>query len=81
MKLFTLVFSSFWVWLGFLILAATACYYIIEAIKAFRVPKKLEAYKIGDRWHIEISGAKLADELKAFMDSAGMEGENNAEQQ
>lgn len=81
MKLFQLVFSSFWVWLGFLLLTATVGYYIIEAIKAFRVPKKLEAYKIGNRWHIEISGTKLAAELKAFMDSAGTEGGSNAEQQ
>ena len=80
MECIKFLFSSFWVWLGFLILAATACYYIIEAIKAFRVPKKLEAYKIGERWHIEIVGTKLADELKAFMDSAETEGGNNAEQ-
>lgn len=77
MIFFELVFSSFWVWLGFLILAVTACYYTIEAIKAFRVPKKLEAYKIGERWHIEIVGTKLADELKAFMDSAETEGGEN----
>lgn len=81
MEIIRFLFSSFWVWLGFLIIASMVGYYIVEAIKAFRVPKKLEAYKTGDHWHIEISGTKLAAELKAFMDSAGTEGGSNADQQ
>lgn len=68
MQLIEFVFSGFWVWFGFTVLVALIGKYTVDAIKAARVPKKVTAYRAGDRLHIELAGAKLDKELRAILD-------------
>jgi hypothetical protein len=42
MEFIRFIFSSFWVWAGFVIIIATAGNAIAEIIKAFRTPKHEE---------------------------------------
>lgn len=69
MQFIQFIFSCFWVWLGFVILAVLIGKCIVDAIKAARVPKKVTAYRAGDRLHIELTGANLEKELRAILDS------------
>lgn len=67
MRLIEFIFSGFWVWLGFVVLVSLVGKYAVDTIKAARVPKKVTAYRAGDRLHIELSGARLDREIKAIM--------------
>lgn len=68
MQLIQFIFSGFWVWFGFIVLVSLVGKYAVDAIKAARVPKKITAYRAGDRLHIELTGAKLDKELRAILD-------------
>lgn len=68
MQFIQFIFSGFWVWLGFVVLAVLIGNCIVDAIKAARVPKKVTAYRAGDRLHIELTGANLEKELRAILD-------------
>ena len=56
MEFIRFILSGFWTWAGFLILIVAA-----EVIKAIRPARKIEAYRIGERWHVQIEGARPGD--------------------
>lgn len=66
MEIIRFILSSFWIWLGFLILIVAAGSAVVEIIKAIRPTRKIDAYRIGDRWHIEIDGAGRGDVAAAI---------------
>lgn len=56
MEIIRFVLSNFWVWLGAVILILAIGQAAVEVIKAVRPSRKISAYKIGDRWRMEIDG-------------------------
>lgn len=67
MEFLRFIFSSFWVWLGFVILAATVGGGLAELIKACKRNRKVTRYRIGQRWHVEIENASAADVQQAIV--------------
>ncbi len=68
MEFIRFVLSGFWTRAGFLILIVAAGNAVAEIIKAACPCRKIEAYRIGDRWHVQIEGARrgdIAETLKA----------------
>lgn len=68
MEFIRFVLSGFWTWAGFLILIVAAGNAVAEIIKAACPCRKIEAYRIGDRWHVQIENARrgdIAETLKA----------------
>ena len=61
MEFIRFVFSSFWTWVGFLILIGAVGEAVASIVKAAHTPRKIEAYRIGNRWHVQIDGARRAD--------------------
>ena len=61
MEVLRFVFSDFWIWLGLLILIATVGNYIVEAIRAARPRRKIEACGFEGRWQVKIDGANKTD--------------------
>lgn len=61
MEIIRFVLSNFWVWLGAVILIFAIGQAAVEVIKAICPSRKINAYKIGDRWHMEIDGARRGD--------------------
>lgn len=61
MEIIKFVLSNFWVWLGAVILILTIGQAAAEVIKAVRPPRKISTYKIGERWRMEIDGARRGD--------------------
>lgn len=77
MEFLRFIFSSFWVWLGFLILVSMIGGGVIELVKACKRSRKVTAYQIGDRWHIEIENASGEDANRVMISVAyGHEEEN-----
>ena len=68
MEFIRFILSGFWTRAGFLILIVAAGNAVAEIIKAACPCRKIEAYRIGDRWHVQIEGARrgdIAETLKA----------------
>ncbi len=61
MEIIRFVLSNFWVWLGAVILILAIGQEAVEIIKAVHPSRKISAYKIGDRWRMEIDGARRGD--------------------
>ncbi|MEA5057750.1 MAG: hypothetical protein VB047_09375 [Anaerotignum propionicum] len=57
----TFIFSSFWIWLGFSILVVAAGNAVVGAAKALRPKRTVKAYRVGQRWHVDIVGANRGD--------------------
>lgn len=74
MEFIRFVLSGFWTWAGFLILVVMAGSTVAEIIKAARPTRKIDAYTIGERLHVEISGATAGD-VAAVMNKKGTEGD------
>ena len=66
MEIIRFVLSNFWVWLGAVILIIAIGQAAVEVIKAVRPSRKISAYKIGDRWRMEIDGARRGDIVAAI---------------
>lgn len=66
MEIIRFVLSSFWVWLGAVILILAIGQAAVEVIKAVHPSRKISAYKIGDRWRMEIDGARRGDIIEAL---------------
>lgn len=66
MEIIRFVLSNFWVWLGAVILILAIGQAAVEVIKAVRPSRKISAYKIGDRWRMEIDGARRGDTAAAI---------------
>ena len=61
MEFIRFILSGFWTWAGFLILIVAAGNAVAEIVKAVRPPRKIDAYRIGERWHVQIEGARPGD--------------------
>lgn len=61
MEFIRFILSGFWTWAGFLILIVAVGNAAAEVIKGIHPPRKIEAYRIGERWHVQIEGARPAD--------------------
>lgn len=55
------IFSSFWVWLGFVVLVAAAGGAVVEIVKAIRPARKIAVYRTGDVVRVEVEGAGRGD--------------------
>ena len=55
------IFSSSWVWLGFVILVSMIGGGMIELVKACKRSRKVTGYRVGENWRIEIEDASAAD--------------------
>lgn len=66
MEIIRFVLSNFWVWLGAVILILAIGQAAAEVIKAIHPPRKIEAYRIGERWHVQIEGARPGDVSEAL---------------
>ena len=65
------IFSSFWIWLGFITLVAVVLKYLVDAIKAIRNTRNVKIYTFenGNRT-VEIENATKADVADAICTSA-----------
>ena len=72
MELIKFILSSFWVWLGFVVLVGLILVQAVELVKAIRHPKRVEAYRVGQRWRVTIQGASKT-EIETILKRAGLE--------
>ena len=56
MEFLRFIFSSFWVWLGFVVLVAAAGGAVVEIVKAIRPARKIAVYRTGDVVRVEAAG-------------------------
>ena len=63
------IFSGFWTWLGFLIMIGAVGEIVVNIAKTAHTPRKIEAYRIGNRWHVQIDGAHRGD-ISEIMNNA-----------
>lgn len=61
MEFLRFIFSSFWVWLGFVVLVAAAGGAVVEIVKAIRPARKIAVYRTGDVVCVEVEGAGRGD--------------------
>ena len=78
MEFIRFILSGFWTWAGFLILIVAAGNAAAEVIKAIHPPRKIEAYRIGERWHVQIEGARPGD-VSETLNAAGTADETGAD--
>ncbi len=82
MEFLRFIFSSFWVWLGFIVLIAVAFGGVQETVKVCKRNRKVPGYRIGNNWRFEIEGASKDDAMTAIMQTAcggGYTDENGGE--
>lgn len=84
MEFLRFIFSSFWVWLGFIILVGAVGGVLVELVKACKRNRKVSGYRIGQRWKLDVENASAADAHNAFIavtcapdGEAEQEGEGN----
>lgn len=85
MEFLRFIFSSFWVWLGFIILLSMVGGGVIELVKACKRGRKVTGCRVGQRWHVEIENATAEDARSitiaaAYAPEEGCESENEQEQ-
>lgn len=61
MEFLRFIFSSFWVWLGFVVLVAAAGGAVVEIVKAIHPARKIAVYRTGDVVRVEVKGAGRGD--------------------
>lgn len=67
MEFLRFIFSSFWVWLGFIILLSMVGGGIIELVKACKRNRKVSGYRVGQRWKLDAENASADDVQHAFV--------------
>lgn len=65
MALVLFIFSSFWVWLGFIILIYTVFSGAAEVVRACKRNRKVTTYRVGNSWRMEIENASDGDVVSA----------------
>ena len=63
MEFLRFIFSSFWVWLGFVVLVAAAGGAVVEIVKAIRPARKIAVYRTGDVVRVEVEGAGRGEDV------------------
>lgn len=61
MEFLRFIFSSFWIWPGFVVLVAAAGGAVVEIVKAIRPARKIAVYRTGDVVRVEVEGAGRGD--------------------
>ncbi len=61
MEFVKFIFSSFWIWTGFVVLVAAAGGAVAEIIKAVHPARKIAVYRTGDVVRVEVEGAGRGD--------------------
>lgn len=61
MEVLRFIFSSFWIWLGFVVLIAAAGGAVVEIVKAVHPARKIAVYRTGDVVRVEVEGAGRRD--------------------
>lgn len=61
MEVLRFIFSSFWVWLGAVVLIAAAGEAVAGIIKAIHPARKITVYRTGDVVRVEVEGAGSGD--------------------
>ena len=69
MEVLRFIFSSFWVWLGAVVLIAAAGEAVAGIIKAIRQPRKITVHRAGDIVRAEVEGAGSRDIEAAFREA------------
>lgn len=67
MEFLRFIFSSFWVWMGFIILIATVFGGVQETVKACKRNRKVSGYRVGQRWKLDVENASADDVQRAFI--------------
>ena len=75
MELLRFIFSSFWVWAGFLVLVAVVLNGAVELVKACKQSRKVAVYTMGGVRRVEIENATRRDAAEAMRLQSGMENE------
>lgn len=70
MKFLQFIFSSFWVWAGFMIMLLVIGGGVIELVKACKRNRKVTAYRVGDRWHVTVENATKDEAQNAVISAA-----------
>ena len=70
MEFVRVIFSSFWAWLGFIILVSVIGGGVIELVKACKPNRKIKAYRIGNRWYFEAENVTRAEVEDAVTSAA-----------
>lgn len=56
------IFSSFWIWLGFLILVCCVLKYAVDLVNALRAKRKVHTFKTSDgSWQVLVENATHND--------------------
>ena len=61
MEFLRFILSSFWVWLGFVVLIAAAGEAVVGIIRAVHPARKIAVYRAGDVVRVEVEGARRGD--------------------
>lgn len=61
MEFLRFIFSSFWIWAGFLVLVVVALNGAAELVKACKQNRKVAVYTVGDVRRVEIENATRGD--------------------
>lgn len=61
MEFLRFILSSFWVWLGFVVLIAAAGEAVAGIIRAVHPARKIAVYRTGDVVRVEVEGASCED--------------------
>ena len=74
------IFSSFWVWAGFLVLVAVVLNGAVELVKACKQSRRVAVYTMGGVRRVEIENATRRDAAEAVRLQGGedKEGAENA---
>ena len=67
MEFLRFIFSSFWVWMGFIILIAAVFGGVQETVKACKRNRKVSGYRVGQRWKLDVENASADDVQHAFI--------------
>ena len=67
MEFLRFIFSSFWVWMGFIILIAAVFGGVQETVKACKRNRKVSGYRVGQRWKLDVENASADDAHNAFI--------------
>lgn len=67
MEFLRFIFSSFWVWMGFIILIAAVFGGVQETVKACKRNRKVSGYRVGQRWKLDVENASADDVQHAFV--------------
>ena len=78
MEFLRFIFSSFWVWLGFVVLVAAAGGAVVEIVKTIHPARKIAVYRTGDVVRVEVEGAGHRD-IPAAVKAAKERDTENAE--